>query len=91
MARMVMCVKYKKEMEGLPAPPLPGKLGQRIFENVSRQAWKDWLRRQIMIINEKRLDLADPDAHKILDEAMEKYFFADEEVLPPGYVPPNAD
>ena len=53
--RMVFCVKFQKEMPGLDAPPWPGELGQRIFENVSEQAWKMWEERQKMILNEHRI------------------------------------
>ena len=53
MSRMIFCTKYKKEMEGLDAPPYPGPKGQEIFENVSKQAWQDWQSHQTMLINEK--------------------------------------
>jgi len=88
MPRLVHCVKFNREMEGLAEPPQPGELGQRIFENVSREAWKIWIQRQIMLINEYRLNLADPNAGKVLDEAMEQFFFGEGSALPPDYVPP---
>lgn len=87
MARMVHCIKLDRELEGLDEPPQPGELGQRIFENVSKEAWRGWLRQQIMIINEYRLNLADPAAHKMLDQVMEQYFFGEGATRPPGYVP----
>jgi Fe-S cluster biosynthesis and repair protein YggX len=89
MPRMVHCIKFNREMEGLDEPPQPGELGQRIYENVSKQAWRMWVQQQIMIINEYRLNLADPNASKVLDQAMEQFFFGEGSVLPPEYVPPS--
>ncbi|MDZ7360299.1 MAG: oxidative damage protection protein [candidate division KSB1 bacterium] len=88
MPRLVHCVKFNREMEGLDEPPQPGELGQRIYENVSKQAWKMWVQQQIMIINEYRLNLADPNASKFLDHAMEQFFFGAGSALPPEYMPP---
>ncbi len=90
MPRTVFCIKLKKELEGLDEPPQPGELGQRIYENVSKEAWRMWLQHQIMLINEYRLNLADPQAQKFLDEQMEAYFFGEGAELPPDYVPPTA-
>ncbi len=89
MARMVNCVKLGREAEGLDAPPYPGELGKRIFENVSREAWQEWLRHQTMLINENRLNLADPRARKYLAEQMERHFFGSGADVASGYVPPS--
>jgi Fe-S cluster biosynthesis and repair protein YggX len=86
---MVHCVKFNREMEGLDEPPQTGELGRRIYENVSKEAWKMWVRQQLMIINEYRLNLADPGAGEVLDQAMEQFFFGEGSVLPPEYVPPS--
>src|SRR6185436_1727507 len=53
--RMVLCAKFQKELPGLDAPPWPGELGQRVYENVSAHAWKLWEERMKMILNEYRL------------------------------------
>ena len=37
--RMVKCVKLGKELPGLEEPPWSGELGQRIYDNVSQEAW----------------------------------------------------
>ncbi|TMG72829.1 MAG: oxidative damage protection protein [Betaproteobacteria bacterium] len=66
MARMVKCVKLGREAEGLDRPPYPGELGKRIYESVSREAWQGWIKHQTMLINENRLNLADPRARKYL-------------------------
>lgn len=88
MTRTVDCVKLGTEAPGLPAPPWPGELGQRIFDNVSQAAWQQWLGHQTMLINEYRLPLADPKAREFLAKEMEKYFFGGE-LAETGYVPPD--
>ena len=89
MSRQVQCVKLGKEAEGLEAPPYHGELGQRIYENVSKEAWQLWLRQQTMLINENRISLADPKARKFLEEEMEKFFFGGGSALPGGFVSPD--
>ena len=89
MARMVHCVKLGREAEGLDRPTYPGPLGQRIFENVSKEAWQGWIKFQTMLVNENRLNLSDPQARKYLTIQMENYFFGDSVQMPPGYVPPK--
>jgi Fe-S cluster biosynthesis and repair protein YggX len=88
MARMVKCVKLGKEAEGLDAPPYPGELGKRLFENVSKEAWQMWLRQQTMLINENRLSVVDPKARKFLEQEMENFFFGKGSATPAGFVPP---
>lgn len=90
MVRMVNCVKLGREAEGLDLPPLPGDLGKRVFENVSKEGWQQWVRHQTMLINENRLNLMDPRARKYLAEQMERYFFAGGADQIGGYVPPKA-
>ncbi len=67
MTRTVQCVLLKREAEGLERVPYPGALGQRIFENVSKEAWASWVRHQTMLINENRLTPVDPKARKFLE------------------------
>ena len=87
MARMVNCVKLGREAEGLDRPPLPGELGKRIYESVSKEAWQQWQTQQTRLINENRLQLADPRARKYLLEQTEKYFFGGGADEASGYVP----
>ena len=89
MARMVHCIKLGKEAEGLDMPPVPGELGRRIFESVSKEAWLQWQRHQTMLLNENRLSLADPRARKYLLTQMEQYFFGEGADKPAGYTPPR--
>lgn len=86
--RMVRCVKLGREAEGLDFPPYPGELGRRIFEQVSREAWKQWLEQQKMLVNENRLNLADRKAREYLARQMERHFFGDGADVASGYVPP---
>ena len=90
MARNVKCIKLGREAEGLDFPPYPGELGKRIFENVSKEAWQQWVRHQTMLVNENRLNLADVRARKYLAEQMEKHFFEGGADQVAGYVPPQA-
>ena len=90
MARTVNCVKLGREAEGMDFPPYPGALGQRIFENVSKEGWAAWLKQQTMLVNENRLSLADPQARKYLAEQTEAYFFGDGAEQASGYIPPKA-
>lgn len=89
MGRMVKCVKLGREAEALDFPPVPGELGKRIFENVSKEAWQQWVRFQTMLINENRLNLTDAKARKYLAEQMEKHFFGAGADQVSGYVPPK--
>jgi Fe-S cluster biosynthesis and repair protein YggX len=89
-SRKVMCVKFGKEMEGLDRMPWKGAIGQRIFDNVSKEAWKLWIEHSKMIMNEYRLNPLDPQSQKIMEEQMENFFFGDGAKLPEGYVPQKA-
>ncbi len=89
MARMVKCIKLGREAEGLDFPPVPGELGKKIWEGVSKEAWQQWQKHQTMLVNENRLNLADARARKYLMAQMEKYFFGEGADQPQGYVPPT--
>jgi Fe-S cluster biosynthesis and repair protein YggX len=90
MSRTVFCVKLQREAEGLDFAPYPGDLGKRVFEHVSKEAWRQWLAHQTMLINENRLSPLDPKARKFLEGEMEKYFFGVGSAAPAGYVPPES-
>jgi Fe-S cluster biosynthesis and repair protein YggX len=89
MSRTVFCRKYRKEMEGLDAPPYPGAKGEDLYNNISKQAWQDWLQHQTMLINEKHLNMMDMTARTYLKEQMEKFFSGEEYDAAEGYVPPE--
>ncbi len=89
MARMVKCIKLGREAEGLDLQTYPGELGKRIFDNVSKEAWQQWLQLQTMLVNENRLNLSDSKARKYLAEQLEAHFFGSGAEQPVGYVPPK--
>ena len=89
MARMVQCVVLKREAEGLEYPPVPGELGQKLYENISQEAWEQWTKIQTMLINENRLSLADDQAQKILMEKLEEFFYGNGVAPPPDYKAPE--
>lgn len=89
MARMVQCIKLGREAEALDFPPFPGEIGRRIFENVSRVAWQQWLEHQKMLVNEHRLSLADKNARDYLVQQMENHFFGEGAEVAAGYTPPR--
>lgn len=86
---MIFCQKLQKDAEPMGFAPVPGELGQRILENVSAEAWKLWINHQTMLINEKHLSLADPEARKYLTGEMEKFLFGGDYDQVEGYVPPT--
>ena len=90
MTRTVNCIKLGREAEGLKMPPYPGELGQRIFENVSKEAWQMWLGHQTMLLNEYRLTPIEPKDRAFLEQEMEKFFFGEGSEKPQEFVDPNA-
>jgi Fe-S cluster biosynthesis and repair protein YggX len=88
-AHMVKCVKFGKEMPGLDRPPWKGELGKRIYDSVSKEAWKLWIEHSKMVMNELRLNPLDPGSQKIIEEQMEQFFFGEGAKLPEGYIPPQ--
>ncbi len=87
MSRQVKCVLLGVETEGLDYPPYPGKIGQRIFEEISKEAWQQWLAHQTMLINEYRLTPIEPKAREFLETEMEKFLFSGGAEKPAEYVP----
>ena len=89
MSRMVFCHKLQKEGEGLDRPPLPGELGQRVYAQISKEAWQQWLQQQTILINENRLSPVAPASRKFLAEQMEAFLFGDGIELPDTFVAPD--
>ena len=87
---MVKCVKFGKEMPGLDRIPWKGDIGKRVYDNVSKEAWKMWIEHSKMVMNEFRLNPLDPNSLKIIEEQMEQFFFGEGAKLPEGYVAPKA-
>ena len=88
MARMVMCNKLKKELPGVPFKPFDDELGQKIYDQVSMEAWQGWLKDSVKYVNTYRLDLSDARAQKFMREQMEVYFgFKDGDLAQTAWTP----
>ena len=87
MARMVQCAKLGKELEGLDRPTYPGELGKKIYLNISKEAWQQWIGHQTILINEYRLTPIEPKARKFLEEEMEKFLFGEGGTVPKEFSP----
>ena len=90
MSRTVFCQRLNKEAEGLDFQLYPGDLGKKIFDNISKEAWTEWQKKQTMLINEKKLNMMEPEARAFLEEQMQAYLFEGKEPDIEGYVPPSA-
>ena len=89
MSRTVYCQYLKQDAEGLDFQLYPGELGKRIFDNISKQAWSEWQKKQTMLINEKKLNMMQPDDRQFLETQMEAFLFEGKEPEIEGYVPPS--
>jgi Fe-S cluster biosynthesis and repair protein YggX len=87
MARKVQCSFLKREAEGLDYAPYPGELGKRIYNNISKEAWAQWVVHQTMLINENRLTPIEPKARAFLVAEMEKFLFGSGSEKPKDFVP----
>ena len=87
--RKVMCVVIKSEAEGLDKLTHPGDLGLRIYENVSKEGWTQWLDRLTTIINENGLNTADIKSLEVIEDHMLGFFFGEGEhgQAPAGFNP----
>ncbi|QWD80528.1 oxidative damage protection protein [Polynucleobacter sp. MWH-Spelu-300-X4] len=87
MARIIHCIKLNKEAEGLDFAPMPGELGKKLWQEVSKEAWAGWLKQQTMLINENRLNMADARARQYLLKQVEKYFYGEGADTAQGFTP----
>jgi Fe-S cluster biosynthesis and repair protein YggX len=87
MSRTVFCSYLQKEAPGLAFQLIPGELGKRIFDNISQEAWNIWQKKQTMLINEKKLNLMEPDDRKFIEETMLAFLFEHKDIDIEGYVP----
>jgi Fe-S cluster biosynthesis and repair protein YggX len=86
MARMVHCVKLGRDAEGLEKQPFKGEMGKKIFDHISKEAWRAWLEHSKMIVNEYRLDLTSEHGQKVWMTEVDRYFFGEGSALPPDFV-----
>ena len=87
MAREVYCVFLKKTAPGLDFQLYPGELGKKIFDNISKEAFSQWQSKQTMLINEKKLNMMNPEHRQFLEAQMEAFLFKGEDVEIEGYKP----
>ncbi len=88
--RKVFCVKFQRELPGLDEAPFGGEIGEKIFNNVSAEAWKMWGEHCKMLLNEYRLNPANKQDQELIVKQMEQYFFGEGAALPSNYVPPKS-
>ena len=73
-AREVLCSKYNVKLPGLSKPPFAGEMGKLVYERVSLKAWDEWSKdMQIKVLNEYRLNMADPRDYKVLVDQMLRF------------------
>ena len=90
MSRTVFCKKYQQQLEGLESPPYPGPKGQEIFETISKQAWQEWQSHQTLLINERQLNLIEPESRQFLQQEMEKFMAGEDYAQAEGYIPEDS-
>jgi Fe-S cluster biosynthesis and repair protein YggX len=87
--RTVFCSKYQQELPGLERAPMPGKKGEDILNNVSKQAWQEWREMQTMLINENNLNLIDVKSREFINQQMQLFLNTKDYKMPEHYVPPK--
>ena len=85
----VFCAKLKQQLPGLEEPPFDSELGQKIYNQVSRQAWSQWMEFCKMLLNEYRLNPARKQDQEVIVKQMEQFFFGEDAPPPEQYVPPS--
>jgi Fe-S cluster biosynthesis and repair protein YggX len=88
--RLIVCAYLKRSSPGLAIPPYPGPLGQRLYQEISQEAWALWQAKQTMLINEKKLTMYQPEHRRLLEEWMIRFLFEGDPIILAGYVPPPA-
>jgi Fe-S cluster biosynthesis and repair protein YggX len=84
----VMCAKLHRELPGLEEPPFDTELGKKIYDNVSQEAWGQWMEFCKMLLNEYRLNPARKEDQEVIVKQMEQFFFGEGAAPPKEYVPP---
>lgn len=84
----VFCAKLHQELPGLEEPPFDTELGKKIYDNISQQAWNQWMELCKMLLNEYRLNPARKEDQEVIVKQMEQFFFGAGAAPPAEYVPP---
>ena len=88
--RIVHCRLLKKDLPGLdrPLPKGFGELGKRIYDEVSKEGWQQWLKDSVKFVNTYRVDLASPEGQKFMLKQCAIYFGYEEgEAAATAFVP----
>ena len=89
MSKKILCKKLNKELPALEMPPMPGAKGVEIMNSISKEAWELWKSHQTTLINEKRLDMSDPENRQWLQEQMDKFFNNEDYERAAGFKAPD--
>ncbi|WP_392560877.1 oxidative damage protection protein [Orbus sturtevantii] len=89
MSRMIYCHFLKKEAPGLDFQLYPGELGKQIFNEISKEAWSQWMKKQTMFINEHKLNMMNLAHRKQIEDEMVKFLFEGQDITIAGYTPQN--
>ena len=94
--RMVMCKKLGKELPGLPRPPYKNELGKRIYEEISKEAWDQWIKHSVRYVNTYfgpgRLDLATKEGQDFLFKQAAVFFgFEEGNLADTAFVPSDEE
>lgn len=88
MSRTIFCTFLQREAEGQDFQLYQGDVGKRIFEKISKEAWKEWMKKQAMLINEKKLNMMNLDDRNLLEQKMIKFLFEGHDLYIEGYMQP---
>lgn len=69
----VTCSCCGLEAEALERAPMPTPLGRQVLATVCQGCFKRWQATQVMLINEHRLNLLDPEARRALEGQMRAF------------------
>lgn len=89
MSRTIFCTFLQRDAEGQDFQLYPSDVGKRIYNEISKEAWGEWMKKQTMLINEKKLNMMNVDDRKLLEEEMIKFLFEGHDVHIEGYTPPS--
>ena len=89
MSRTIFCTFLQRDAEGQDFQLYPGEVGKRIYNEISKEAWAEWMKKQTMLINEKKLNMMNVDDRKLLEAEMIKFLFEGHDVHIEGYTPPE--
>ncbi len=88
--RMVHCKKLNEKLPGLKRPPYRNEFGQKVYEEISQQAWDQWLKDSVKLINTYRVDLAAAAGQRFMMDQCAIYFgYKDGELAETAWVPPS--